>query len=107
MDSVALAWLTDEREMLVHLITPEKVLSVIGSFPLGKSPGPDGLPIEFHKAHGELLAPVLASLYSECLREGALPESMSHAHIVLIHKYPKDPSVCASYRPITLLNVGF
>lgn len=67
----------------------------------------NGLPIEFYKVNGELLAPVLASLYSDCLKEGALPESMSHAHIVLIYKHSKDPSSCVSYRPIALLNVDF
>lgn len=108
LHSVALAWLTDnERETLVHPITSEEILSVISLFPLGKSSWPNGLPIEFYKVNGELLAPVLASLYSDCLKEGALPESMSHAHIVLIYKHSKDPSSCVSYRPIALLNVDF
>lgn len=108
LDPVALAWLSDVGERgFSSPTTPEEDLLIIGSFPTGKSPGPDGLPIEFYKAHGDLRAPFLASLYSHCLKVGAFPNSMSHAHIVLIYKSPKDPSSCASYRPIALLNVDF
>lgn len=93
LDPLALSWFSDaKRENLVRPITPEEVLKDIGSFPAGKSPGPDGLHIEFYKTHGDLLAPKLAQLYSHCLAEGALPTSMSHAHVILIHKAPKDPT---------------
>lgn len=105
LDPLALGWLSDkERKSLVGPITPEEVLRAIESFPQGKSPGPDGLLIEFYKTHGNILAPKLAQLYSQCLMDGALPTSMSHAHVILIHKDLKDPSLCASYRPIALLN---
>lgn len=108
LDPLALGWLSDgERESLVGPITPEEVLKAIRSFPVGKSLGPDGLPIEFYKNHGDLLAPKLAQLYSQCLADGALPASMGHAHVILIHKASKDPTSCASYRPIALLNTDF
>lgn len=64
-------------------------------------------PIEFYGTHGNLLAPILASLYSHCQKSGELPTSMYHAHVVFIHKPPKDPTLCASYRPISLLNFDF
>lgn len=38
------------------------------------------------------------------IAECALPPFMSKAHVILIHKSPKDPKLCASYRPIALLN---
>lgn len=88
---------------MVRPITPEKVLKAIESFPTGKAPGPDGLPMEFYKTHGDLLAPKLA----QCLDDGALPASTSHVHLILIHTAPKDPGSCTSYRPIALLNVDF
>lgn len=53
--------LNEERETLVHPITPEEVLTTIQSFPT------DGLPIEFYKTHIELLIPILASMYTNCL----------------------------------------
>lgn len=48
--------------------------------------------------------PILASLYRQCLAEGARLHSMSHTHIVLIYKLPKDLTLCASYRLIALRN---
>lgn len=66
LDQVELEWLSDrELEVLVCPITSEEVLMAIGSFPSGKAPGPDGLPIEFYKTHGDVLAPKLAV---KCLR---------------------------------------
>lgn len=102
LDPLALGWLSDgERESLVRPITLKEVLEAIRSFPSGKSPGPDSL-FQFYKTHGDLLAPKLAQLYSQCLADGALPASMSHAHVILIHKVPKDPTSCASYRLIAI-----
>lgn len=85
----------------------QEVLNAIQLFPTGKAPGPDGLPIDFYKAHGDLLAPLLAQLYSTCFRAGKLPDSMYHAYLTLIYKPSKDPTSCASYRPIALLNNDF
>lgn len=39
------------------------------------------------------------------LEEDCLPPSMSEAVIEVIPKSNKDPELCASYRPISLLNV--
>lgn len=39
------------------------------------------------------------------LRDGALPDTMSEAVIVVIPKPGKDPEICKSYRPISLINV--
>lgn len=81
-------------------ITPDKVLAAIRSFPAGKSPGPEGLPIDFYKIHGDLLVPLLESLYSHCLTDGALYEPCS------CYPYLQSTS-CSSYRPIALLNTDF
>lgn len=37
------------------------------------------------------------------LRDGALPASMSEVVIVVIPKLDKDPELCKSYRPISLM----
>lgn len=98
LDPLTLGWLSDvERDVLLRLITLDKALAALKSFPAGKSLGPDDLPIEFYRTHGDLLAPILASLYLQSLHTGDLPPSMYHAHVVLIHKPPKDLTSCASY----------
>lgn len=48
LNPVALGWLLDEQRLhLMHPITPDKILSVIQSLPVSKSPCSDGLPTEF------------------------------------------------------------
>lgn len=52
LDPLALGWLSDqERETLVQPFTALEVLNAIHSFPPGKAPRPDGLPIDFYRAH--------------------------------------------------------
>lgn len=108
LETLALGCLQDkEWEARVQLFTDLEVLNAIQSFPSVKAPGLDGLPIDFYKTHGDLLAPLLASLYTQCLSDGKLPDSMYHAYLTLIYKSPKNPTSCASYRPIALLNNDF
>lgn len=105
LDPLALGWLSgSETSHLVHPITTDKVLTLIRFLTTGYASGPDGLTVKFYKVHANILAPLLASLYSHCLEVGALPPTMADAHIILIHKPNKDPKLCASYRPIALLN---
>lgn len=69
-----------------------------------KCPGPDGFPSEFFKKFSHALSPLLCSVLSESGKLGQLPQSFSEACITLIAKKGKDPTSCASYRPIFLLN---
>lgn len=71
----------------------------------GKSPGPDGYPVEFYKRFLDQLAPFLLEMFNYSYSHGSLPASLMQASISLIHKKGKDPLNCASYRPISLLSV--
>lgn len=51
------------------------------------------------------LAPLLLSVYNESLGCGSLPPTLTQASISLLLKKGKDPTSCASYRPLSLLNV--
>lgn len=70
----------------------------------GKCPGPDGFPTDFFKQFSSLLSPQLGATLSNSCKQGSLPQSFSEACITLIAKKGKDPTECASYRPISLLN---
>lgn len=59
---------------------------------LGNPPGPSALLF-------------LVQVLSDSLQEGALPPSFNQACITLLVKKDKDPMDCASYRPISLLNM--
>lgn len=51
------------------------------------------------------MAPKFAEIFTNRLSKGTLPDSIRKAHITLIHKEINDPKLCASYRPIALLNI--
>lgn len=55
--------------------------------------------------YAEDLAPKLQSLLAKSLEVAILPDIMHDAMIVVIPKPGKDPTLCSSYRPISLLNV--
>lgn len=46
-------------------ITEEEVRNAISSMKLGKSPGSDGLPIEYYKKFVDTLAPILTDVLAE------------------------------------------
>lgn len=82
-----------------------EVQEAIKSLNSGKSPGPDGFSAEYYKTNLDLLAPVLKDMYNEAFSNCRLPSTLSEATISLILKSDKDPLLCSSYRPISLLNV--
>lgn len=64
----------------------------------------DGLAPEFYKQYIEEVTIRMHDMFTKTLQEDDLPPSMAQAIIVVIPKYGKDPQLCLSYRPISLLN---
>ena len=54
-----------------------------------------------------LLSTVLCDMYNEALSLGRLPPTLTNATVTLLLKKYKDPLLCSSYRPISLLNVDY
>lgn len=106
LNQIEFPQLSDEaRNTLDAPITVKEVQAAVESLQSAKTPGPDGLPAEFYKTNSELLVPKFHNLLLTMLQEGCLPPSMSEVVIVVIAKPDKDPTSCASYRPISLLIV--
>ena len=84
-------------------ITAMEIDTAITRMKSGKAPGPDGFPIEFYKKFAPKLTPVLLKLFEEILANEALPPTMTQASISLLLKKNKDPLLCESYRPVSLL----
>lgn len=61
--------------------------------------------VEFFKTFIDKLAPILLSVYNDSFEHGLLPPTLSQALITVLLKKSKDPTSCASYGPISLLNV--
>lgn len=86
-------------------LTISEIKEAIHSMNSGKSPGPDGYPVEFYKKLSDQLAPLLLEMFNYLFIRGTLPPTLMQASISLINKKGKDPLSCASYQPISLLPV--
>lgn len=73
------------------------------SFKKGKSPGQDGLPLEFYLTFWDILAPDLLTVFMDFERFYRLPDSFRVGIVTLLHK-KKDKTDLKNWRPITLLN---
>ena len=105
-ETITLPSLTVEQTTLLEApLTSKEITEAIASFARSKTPGSDGLPIEFYSQYSQILSPKLLQLYNSMFETHVLPPTMREATIVLIPKPGKDPGYPESYRPISLLQV--
>lgn len=94
-----------QRDDLCKPITQSEILKVIQMLPNNKAPGPDGFTGEFFKKFSKILTSPLHKMLLSSFEAGTLPPSLMEANISLILKKGKPPEECASYRPISVLNL--
>ena len=70
-----------------------------------KSPGNDGLTVEFYNKFWKQIGPLLVDTLNFSFENGQLSTSQRQGLITLIAKKGKDKLLIENYRPITLLNV--
>ncbi len=73
----------------------------------GKSPGPDGLSIEFDQNFWYILEEPLFLMFNDCIKKKELATTMKQGLISLIPKPDKDPLEIDNWRHITLLNTDY
>uniref|UniRef100_A0A8C5MBI0 Reverse transcriptase domain-containing protein n=1 Tax=Leptobrachium leishanense TaxID=445787 RepID=A0A8C5MBI0_9ANUR len=97
--------LTAEQSSPLGLpITAEELEQTIKTQKNGKAPGPDGFPALYYKKLGKTLIPQMVKTFNALLSHDKLhPHTMS-ATIAVLPKEGKDPQLCSSFRPISLLN---
>jgi len=86
-------------------ITSEECAKVLETFQPNKTPGNDGIPIEFYKTFWPLISDPFIRCVNECFEKGEMSSSQKQTVITLIEKKGKDRSFLENWRPISLVNV--
>ena len=94
--------LSDRCEGEIKIQECEEVLQ---SFATAKTPGNDGIPIEFYKTFWPAVGKLLVESLNEAFNKKKLSASQRKAIITLIEKKDKDRCFLENWRPISLLNV--
>lgn len=94
----------EEVVMLSQPLTVDELTSALAGSPRGKAPGPDGFTNYYYKTFQAQLATHFVTAFNAILDNHAMPSDLLQASISVIPKPEKDPLLCASYRPISLLN---
>ncbi|XP_014787911.1 uncharacterized protein LOC106881903 [Octopus bimaculoides] len=90
---------------LDSLLSIVKLTKAINSLASDKAPGKDGIPSEITKASkNTALLWHLHELLCRCWEEGAVPQDMRDANIIMLYKNKGDHSDCNNYCGISLLS---
>ncbi|KAF7645264.1 hypothetical protein LDENG_00207280 [Lucifuga dentata] len=95
----------DQRTALEQPIQLQEIEESIRLMQTGKTPGPDGFPVEFYKKFSSKIAPLILSMFEYSFKQSTLPQTLTEAIITVLLKPGKDPLDYNSYRPISLLNI--
>jgi hypothetical protein len=97
-------WYRTQERTTFPEITPSEIIDCAKKIPLGKAPGPDGIPDGIIKKLAFESPMVFSNVYNSCLKEAYFPEAWKVAKLVLLRKGSKPLDQPNSYRPICLLN---
>ncbi len=96
----------DQVPVCEGYLTVNEVRVALGGMARGKSPGSDGLPMEFYVVFWDILGSDLVEVMNASFDAGLLPSSQRVALISLIFK-KGDRLLHKNWRPISLLNVDY
>ena len=96
----------DEQALCEGLITETEALNALKDFSANKTPGTDGLSVEFLKYFWPELKNSIVDTFNHAFHNGSLSISQSRGIITLISKKNKDKTILENLRPISLLNVA-
>lgn len=87
-------------------LTLEELGDATSALANAKCPGPDGVPVEFYKAHWHTVGPLVLRCISEGITQEHFPEKFTWGAIVLLKK-KANQQLLTNKRPITLLNTVY
>lgn len=101
LNNIQIPKITEElKRELEKDITLTEVSKAIDNIKGGKTPGPDGIPVEIYKLYKQELILPLLEIYRESFDKGILPTTLRGALITLLPKPGKLNNKCENLRPI-------
>ena len=97
----------EESDSCEGLLTIEECTKVLSSFSSNKTPGSDGLTIEFYRFFWDILAALVVGSFNYAFQKGCLSISQNLGIITLIPKESKQLEYLKNWRPISLLNTDY
>ena len=97
----------EENANLNQPFTMKELIRARNQMSNGKSPGLDGLTVEFYKQTWPFIAQDLLDVLNYIFLSGNLPLSMSQALVILLYKNKGDKKDLKNWRPISLLCVDY
>ena len=95
----------EQKQSCEGQITIDECKSILETFQINKSPGNDGIPIEFYKKCWNFICEPFINCINESFVKEELSNSQKQAVITLIEKQGKDRTLIENWRPISLVNV--
>ncbi|CAM2097110.1 unnamed protein product [Caretta caretta] len=95
-----------DRDRLELPLTLAEFSEALRRMPTNKSPGMDGLTVEFYRAFWDILGPDLVTVWAESLQSGVLPLSCRRAVLALLPK-KGDLRDLRNWRPVSLLRTDY
>ena len=97
----------EEKEKCEGMLTKAECLQALKTMKPEKTPGSDGLPIEFCKAFWNEILDCLLNAINYTYTEGKSSISQRRGIIKLISKKDAEPYFVENWRPISLLNSNY
>ena len=95
----------NENDILTSEVTEMEICKALQGMKSGKSPGIDGLTVEFYKTFWEEIKKEFVELVKFIFKSKTI--SKMNKGIITLTPKEGDPSVITNWRPITMLNVDF
>ncbi|CAC5423430.1 unnamed protein product [Mytilus coruscus] len=97
----------EDSENLETDLTLHEIKSSLFGMSKNKSPGPDGLTVEFFCNFFHLFGEIFLKIFKVIEEEHILTKSMRHGIINLVYKNKGDKNLLKNFRPISLLCVDY
>ena len=96
-----------EKQTCEGQITDEECTKALKDMQNNKSPGSDGITVEFYKIFWKTIKQYYIKSINYSFESGSLTELQKQSIITLIPKHNKDITTLDNWRPISLLNVDY